>query len=348
MYHFLFYEESVKMTIDGQNVTLPEAPITLLAAAARCGITIPVLCYREGLHPVGGCGICTVEDTATGRLHPACATRAVDSMVIVTHSERVLAQRRAALELLLSNHPADCEAPCEMACPSQLPVPKMLALIVAGRWADAEALAQAHPVICGSAPCEKVCRRKPLGGAVSICAVHRFLTGDREMPPQQPRRSGRATTHAFRSRMTGLSLETLQTLSAESGARTEAPSLQREEALYEARRCLACGCLKPDHCALRTLSGAVQAKQVIDAGGVAAVVRADAPGFQFDSSRCVLCGICVRTAQKMEASVGPSFRGRGFDAQIAPPLGRAWHDIPAEVLAACAEACPTGAMCRVE
>ncbi|NCB05327.1 MAG: 2Fe-2S iron-sulfur cluster binding domain-containing protein [Clostridia bacterium] len=348
MYHFLFSEESVKMTIDGQNITLPEAPITLLAAAARCGITIPVLCYREGLHPVGGCGICTVEDTATGRLHPACATRAVESMVIVTNSERVLAQRRAALELLLSNHPADCEAPCEMACPSQLPVPKMLALIVAGRWADAEALAKAHPVICGSAPCEKVCRRKPLGGSVAICAVHRFLTGDATMPPQQPRPAGRAPATAFRSRMTGLSQETLQTLSAEPGARTEADSLQRDEVRYEARRCLACGCLKPDHCALRTLSGAVQAKQSTYAGGVAALVRVDAPGFHFDSSRCVLCGICVRTAQNMEASVGPSFRGRGFDAQIAPPLGRAWHDIPAEVLAACAEACPTGAMCRVE
>ena len=348
MYHFLFSEESVKMTIDGQNITLPEAPITLLAAAARCGITIPVLCYREGLHPVGGCGICTVEDTATGRLHPACATRAVESMVIVTNSERVLAQRRAALELLLSNHPADCEAPCEMACPSQLPVPKMLALIVAGRWADAEALAKAHPVICGSAPCEKVCRRKPLGGSVAICAVHRFLTGDATMPPPQPRPAGRAPATAFRSRMTGLSQETLQTLSAEPGARTETDSLQRDEVRYEARRCLACGCLKPDHCALRTLSGAVQAKQSTYAGGVAALVRADAPGFHFDSSRCVLCGICVRTAQNMEASVGPSFRGRGFDAQIAPPLGRAWHDIPAEVLAACAEACPTGAMCRVE
>lgn len=348
MYHFLFSEESVKMTIDGQNITLPEAPITLLAAAARCGITIPVLCYREGLHPVGGCGICTVEDTATGRLHPACATRAVESMVIVTNSERVLAQRRAALELLLSNHPADCEAPCEMACPSQLPVPKMLALIVAGRWADAEALAKAHPVICGSAPCEKVCRRKPLGGSVAICAVHRFLTGDATMPPPQPRPAGRAPATAFRSRMTGLSQETLQTLSAEPGARTEADSLQRDEVRYEARRCLACGCLKPDHCALRTLSGAVQAKQSTYAGGVAALVRVDAPGFHFDSSRCVLCGICVRTAQNMEASVGPSFRGRGFDAQIAPPLGRAWHDIPAEVLAACAEACPTGAMCRVE
>jgi len=160
--------------------------MTVFDAAKAAGIEIPTLCHREGLHPTGGCGVCTVEDTATGRLLPACASRADDAMRIGTATERARAHRKAALELLLSNHPADCEAPCQMACPSGLPVPEMLRLAAAGRWDDAAALARQHPVVCGNTPCEKVCRRKPLGGAVAICAVHRLLAGEEQRPGGTP------------------------------------------------------------------------------------------------------------------------------------------------------------------
>ena len=53
---------------------------------------------------------------------------------------------------------------------------------------------------------------------------------------------------------------------------------------------------------------------------------------------------CVRTGERLGASLAPAFHGRGFDAQIGPPLGRTWDDVPVEVQAACAAACPTGAM----
>ena len=334
-----------EMIVNGRAVALT-AGVTVHEAARAAGIGIPVLCHRDGLHPSGGCGACTVEDAATGRLLPACATRADAAMRIETASPRALAHRKAALELLLSNHPADCEAPCQMACPARLPVPEMLRLIAAAKWGEAAALAQRHPVSCPAAPCEKACRRKPLGGAVAICAVHRLLAGAPPAPPQPP--PAPPPKIPFRSRMTGLADDTLLALAHEKGPRTEladGEAFTREHARTEAARCLQCGCRKAGDCRLRELCADAGAKQSAFAGGHSAIVRErDGRGFAFDSSRCVLCGICVRVAQQAGASIAPAFRGRGFDARIAPPLGRAWHDIPAEVLATCATSCPTGAM----
>ncbi len=332
------------MTVDGVEVT-PEAGETVLAAARRAGVRIPTLCHRDGLHPTGGCGVCTVEDTATGRLLSACATRAEAGMAILTQSAAAAELRRAALELLLGDHPADCEAPCQIACPSGLPVPELLERVAAGQWEEAAALAARHPYVCGgAAPCERACRRAPHGGAVAIAALHRWLAGEGGdaaacVRPPAPK---------FRSRLSGLTPEELLALSPERGGRQlacDAREVGREEAAYEARRCLQCGCRKPQACQLRMRCAEAGARQRAFPGGVRRTVReTGGGGFRFDSARCVLCGVCVRTAAGLGASVAPAFHGRGFDARVAPPLGRVWSDVAPQVLAACAAACPTGAM----
>lgn len=337
------------MTIDGIAVPLLDAP-TVYDVAARAGIQIPVLCHREGLHPVGGCGVCTVEDTTSGCLLPACSTPPCETMAILTASPAALQARRDALELLLSNHPADCEAPCQLACPSGLPVPQMLEAITEGRWQEASRLAHQHPVTCGdAAPCEKACRRRPLGGAVAICALHRWLAGDAPPAATTDRPRPSATTPArFRSRMPRPDEATMQALCAESGPRrisdAATTDLTHDDAAYEAARCLQCGCRKPDACRLRDLCTETGARQSAFAGEHSTMARGRAGAFRFDAARCVLCGICVRTAQQRQASIAPTFQGRGFTMRIAPPLGRTWDEIPPDILAACADACPTGAM----
>ncbi|HRR35096.1 MAG TPA: 2Fe-2S iron-sulfur cluster-binding protein [Kiritimatiellia bacterium] len=337
------------MTIDGIAVRLAGAT-TVYDAASRAGIRIPVLCHREGLHPTGSCGICTVEDSVSGRLLPACATPPHDAMSILTASPAALRARRDAVELLLSNHPADCEAPCQLACPSGLPVPQMLEAITEGHWPEASRLARDYPITCGDdAPCEKACRRRPMGGAVAICVLHRWLSGatpqtatDRLPPPVPP-------PARFRSRMPRPDETMMRALSAEPGPRrapadTTTTGLTRDGASYEAMRCMQCGCRKPDNCRLRELCEENSARQSAYAGEYGSMTRGRAGAFRFDAARCVLCGICVRTAQSRQASIAPTFQGRGFAARIAPPLGRTWSEIPSEILSACAEACPTGAM----
>ena len=65
-------EKKVKLTIDGQEVSVPEGT-TILEAARKLGIKIPTLCYHPALSPIGSCRICVVEiegvdrpDTASG------------------------------------------------------------------------------------------------------------------------------------------------------------------------------------------------------------------------------------------------------------------------------------------
>ena len=166
-----------KLTINEIEVEVPEKA-TLLEAAQSVGIEIPTLCYATGKPPNTTCMVCVVEDLHRGRLLPACATRAEAGMVIATDSETVRQARRAALELLLSEHQGDCEAPCERACPAGLNIPLMLRLLARGEAAAAQALAQQALVLSAvlgrvcTAPCEAGCRRGSYDDPVAIRQLH--------------------------------------------------------------------------------------------------------------------------------------------------------------------------------
>ncbi len=339
------------MKIDGQDVKFI-AGATIYEIAAAAGIAIPVLCHKSGLHPAGGCGVCVVEDLESGKIMPSCATVAIDSLNLSSSSAKVNDIRRSALELLLSDHPADCEAPCQMACPSGLPVQQMLRLVAVRDWAGARELAQAYPFVCGErlngTVCEKVCRRSGLGGPVAICAIHRRLCDDHSVDPVPKARS----QHRFRSRMNGLSDPQMLEMADEKGLRifSAHSAIDDELAVYEAKRCLQCGCGRPDECELRDLCGALTIRQGNATGTTRAILReSGAHGFRFDSSRCILCGRCVRAMQQERPDkIGPAYHGRGFDARIGPPLGRSWNDMDQPTVATCIAACPTGAMWRIK
>lgn len=104
--------EMVKLTIDGKAVEA-EKNTTILKAAKDAGIDIPTLCYfqlkdMEIENRPGGCRICVVEVAGRRNLAPACTTTVTPGMVVNTHSIRVLNARRTVLELILSDHPAEC------------------------------------------------------------------------------------------------------------------------------------------------------------------------------------------------------------------------------------------------
>ena len=341
-------ELNIHMTINGKKVEFIEGA-TIYTIAAASGVHIPTLCHKEGLHPAGGCGVCVVEDLDTGKIMPSCATVAVESLNLSSISEKVQEIRSSAIELLLSDHPADCDAPCQMACPSGLPVQRMLMLVAARDWEGAKKLALQYPFVCGDklcdTPCERVCRRSKLGGAVAICAIHRSLCDDVSVKPAQKERP----SHAFRSRMKGLSDEVMLEMAEEKGLRIfscQTP-IDREVSVYEAKRCLQCGCGRADDCELRDLCGSLGVKQGNATGTTREIVReSGAYGFKFDSSRCIQCGRCVRTMQQQSSDkIGPTCHGRGFDLRIGAPLGRSWHDMDEETVRICVAACPTGAMC---
>ncbi|MGQ9512192.1 molybdopterin-dependent oxidoreductase [Thermodesulfitimonas sp.] len=99
--------DSVILTIDGQEVLVPEG-ITILQAAAAAGIAIPHLCYCPGLKGTGACRLCVVEIENVRGLVVSCMRKVSPGMVVRTDTEQIREARRFVIELLLSRHPGLC------------------------------------------------------------------------------------------------------------------------------------------------------------------------------------------------------------------------------------------------
>lgn len=170
------------LTIDDRTVTVPPGT-TILEAARTHGIRIPALCWREGFPPHVSCMLCIVQVEGLNRFVPSCATPVEEGMKVRTDTPAIRQDRRLTLELLLSHHTGDCEAPCALACPAGLDIPAMLRWIAGNRVdlaarlaAEALVLPRTLGAIC-PAPCEKVCRRNAHDGALAIPALHRAVAG---------------------------------------------------------------------------------------------------------------------------------------------------------------------------
>ncbi|WP_288980248.1 NADH-dependent [FeFe] hydrogenase, group A6 [uncultured Parvimonas sp.] len=102
----------VNVKINGIDVQV-EKGSTILEAAKKINIKIPTLCHLD-MHGLGfinrdaNCRVCLVEDNRNHKLIPACDTLVKEGMDIRTDTAKVLRARKVNIELLLSNHPADC------------------------------------------------------------------------------------------------------------------------------------------------------------------------------------------------------------------------------------------------
>lgn len=101
----------VTLTIDGVTVTVPEGA-TIMEAADKAGIHIPRLCYHPELSIAGACRVCIVEVEGMRNLPASCSYPVSEGMVVRSHSPEVLRLRRDIVELLVDNHPMDCNT-CE-------------------------------------------------------------------------------------------------------------------------------------------------------------------------------------------------------------------------------------------
>lgn len=192
---------SVKIKINNKEVTVP-ADSTILDAAGKLNIGIPTLCYLNGFERLTSCMICVVHEINSDRLIPSCSADVIEGMRIETDNEKVREARKDALDLLLSEHVGDCEAPCHRACPAHMNIPLMIRQIEEKRFEDAIITVKkdiALPAVLGRichAPCEKGCRRKSYDSPVSICHLKRFvadvdLAQDSPYRPELKKRSGK-------------------------------------------------------------------------------------------------------------------------------------------------------------
>lgn len=100
-------KKKINLVIDGINVSVEERT-TILQAARKLNIHIPTLCYHDDLCVAGNCRVCVVEQEKVKSLPASCATPASEGMVIHTNSMKVRLARKHVVELLLSEHNADC------------------------------------------------------------------------------------------------------------------------------------------------------------------------------------------------------------------------------------------------
>ena len=101
-------ERNITLWIDDVEVTVPEGS-TILQAAHSINIDVPSLCYHPDLSTVGACRVCVVEVEGQRNPVPSCSFPVGEGMKVKTSSALLRRLRRDLVELLLDNHPMDCQ-----------------------------------------------------------------------------------------------------------------------------------------------------------------------------------------------------------------------------------------------
>jgi len=169
----------VKIQINGKVKKVREGS-TILDALRDDGIHVPTMCFLENTEHFPTCMVCIVKDQRTNKFIPSCSTLVAPDMDIITHDKEVKEARKTALELLLSDHVGECDAPCQTNCPAHMDIPLMNRLLAAGKFDEALRVVKkdiALPAVLGRicpAPCERACRRRSIDEPVSICTLKRY------------------------------------------------------------------------------------------------------------------------------------------------------------------------------
>jgi formate dehydrogenase major subunit len=192
--------EKIKLTIDGKEITASPNQTILEVIRENQVADIPTLCHDPKLPPYGSCYLCIVEVEGVSKMIPSCSSPVAAKMVIHTDNERIRSARKTALELLLSNHYADCLAPCQQTCPAGVDVQGYIALIAMGKPQEAIRLIKETnplPLVCGRIcvrECEVACRRNRVDEPVGIDYLKRYASDidiDDPWTPQVPEKNGK-------------------------------------------------------------------------------------------------------------------------------------------------------------
>lgn len=97
----------INLTIDGLQVSCP-SDYTILKAADSVGISIPRLCFLEGIHEESNCRVCVVKVQGQRGLKTSCSTKVAEGMIVETDNKEVFESVSFNLELLAGNHKFEC------------------------------------------------------------------------------------------------------------------------------------------------------------------------------------------------------------------------------------------------
>src|SRR5690242_15989100 len=98
--------ETIDFKLNGETVSAFQGE-TIIQTAARHGVDIPHLCYKEGYRPDGNCRACMVEIKGERVLAPSCCRYPTKGMDVSSESERAVHSQKMVVELLLSDVPKE-------------------------------------------------------------------------------------------------------------------------------------------------------------------------------------------------------------------------------------------------
>ncbi|MFT4131146.1 formate dehydrogenase subunit alpha [Labrys sp. (in: a-proteobacteria)] len=100
-------EKMVTLTIDGQEITVPEGT-SIMRAAMEMGTQIPKLCATDMMDAWGSCRMCLVEIEGRNGTPASCTTPVAPGIKVKTQTSRLAEIRKGVMELYISDHPLDC------------------------------------------------------------------------------------------------------------------------------------------------------------------------------------------------------------------------------------------------
>lgn len=310
----------------------------LIDELREAGYDIPSLCYATTARHEPSCMVCMVRNEADNQIIPSCATFPIEGMRIDTQSDDVTALRRMSLELLLSDHRADCEVPCTLVCPANIDVALLIRYYDEQRMAEAKAVllqalspddggtATLNPLPCDTckAGCEKACRRASVDRCVSIREIVKEVAMFKEATPLEP--------------LEPLNLsKPLKSSPSKLGRYTENEKEWLKKVYSQSSHCLHCACEGASTCKLRdyAMQNGIKTSPFGKTSRLPAKEQQHIIGrLWYEPAKCIRCGLCVYNSDD-----GFTFQHRGFDMQIVIP-----DQSRKNVDESLAELCPTGAL----
>lgn len=353
----------VKLKINNKDFEVQDGS-TILNAAGEAGLKIPTLCHSDKLPHYSSCMVCMVKDNRTGNFLPSCSALVQDGMDIDCSSEEVILLRRKAIELLLSEHRAECEAPCRVVCPGGYNIPLMNRLLSAKDFESAIQLSirqiQTYGLKCTECPgyCENACRRKKIDNPVSIRNMQIFISqqikqenttvNQYSISPEEHIENPRKASKRFSSHIGKLEAGELNEWLKECKklvvrAREISDSTS---AVSESESCMHCDCRAADNCRLRDIADEFSVKdprgKIINSP-IQKKININT-GLIFENAKCIKCGLCVRLCEDSKDELSLCFIYRGFISIISEPLTEDFNNILKTKTKEVIDICPTGAL----
>lgn len=357
-----------RIKLDNTDFDFPES-ITVLEAAREAGLKIPTLCHNGDLPHYTSCMVCMVRDNRTKNFMASCSVNIQDGMDIDASSEEVSDLRRKSLELLFSEHRAECEAPCRIVCPSGYNIPLFNRYLAANDFKSATDITRAEIdnviLACGKCAgyCENACRRKKIDIPISIRNMKLFIyetliSMDPDFKPADPRdeekaeRKNRKSSGRFNSLIGRMEPAEQAEWLKECKAVTERfrDILMTEHAAAEAENCMHCDCRAAGDCRLRDLADEFSIKNPRNKLVNAPIVKKVnyKTGLVFENAKCIKCGLCVRLCEDSKEEPALCFINRGFVSIISEPLTEEFENILKTKSREVIEICPTGALSKLK